>query len=59
MGLYIVQITRVHFPAPTYNGRERKIAYVEFTDEEAMNAGLEKHAEVLLAISLIFCRGNP
>ncbi|KAI0273103.1 hypothetical protein BGY98DRAFT_1120327 [Russula aff. rugulosa BPL654] len=39
-------ITRVHFPA-SYNGRERKIAYVEFTDEDAMNAGLEKHAEKL------------
>ncbi|KAF8490950.1 hypothetical protein F5888DRAFT_1637849 [Russula emetica] len=39
-------ITRVHFPVP-YNGRERKIAYVEFTDEDAMNAGLEKHAEKL------------
>jgi hypothetical protein len=43
--LYIVQITRVNFPN-TYNGRERKIAYVEFTDEDAMNAGLEKRAEV-------------
>ena len=48
MGLYIVQITRVHFPV-SYDGRERKIAYVEFTDEEAMNAGLEKRAEVLLS----------
>ncbi len=47
MGLYIVQITRVHFPA-AYNGRERNRAYVEFSDEDAMNAGLEKHAEVLL-----------
>jgi hypothetical protein len=50
VGLYIAQITRVHFPIP-YNGRERKIAYVEFTDEDAMNAGLEKHAEVLLLFS--------
>jgi hypothetical protein len=40
----------VNFPTP-YNGRERKIAYVEFTDEGAMNAGLEKHAEVLLPFS--------
>ena len=31
-----------------HNARERKIAYVEFSDEDAMNAGLEKHAEVLL-----------
>lgn len=52
MGLYIVQITRVHFPAPL-NGRDRKIAYVEFVDEEAMNAGLEKHAEVFLAHSVM------
>lgn len=48
MGLYIVQITRVHFPV-SYDGRERKIAYVEFTDEDAMNAGLEKRAEVFLS----------
>jgi len=39
-------ITRVHFPGPL-NGRDRKIAYVEFGDEEAMKAGLEKHAEKL------------
>ena len=45
-----MQITRVHFPTP-YNGRDRKIAYVEFTDEDAMNAGLEKRAEVLLLFS--------
>jgi hypothetical protein len=37
----------VHFPI-SYDGRERKIVYVEFTDEDAMNAGLEKCAEVLL-----------
>jgi len=53
VGLYIVQITRVHFPI-SYNGRERKIAYVEFTDEDAMNAGLEKHAEVPPSFSPIF-----
>lgn len=52
-----MQITRVHFPA-SYNGRERKIAYVEFTDEDAMNAGLEKHAEVL-PFFLLFPNGNP
>jgi len=44
-----LQITRVHFPAPL-NGRDRKIAYVEFGDEEAMKAGLEKHAEVCLTV---------
>jgi hypothetical protein len=48
-----VQITRVHFPI-SYNGRERKIAYVEFTDEDGMNAGLEKHAEVLLLLFSFF-----
>lgn len=47
----------MNFPPP-YN-RERKIAYVEFVDEEAMNAGMEKHAEVLLAFALIFCHGDP
>jgi hypothetical protein len=52
VGLYIVQITRVHFPAPQ-NGRERKIAYVEFVDEEAMAAGLEKRGEVLFAFSVL------
>jgi hypothetical protein len=42
-----VQITRVNFPnSPA--GRDRKIAYVEFGDEEAMKAGLEKHVEVRL-----------
>ena len=45
-----VQITRVHFPI-SYDGRERKIAYVEFTDEDAMNAGLDKRAEVVLLFS--------
>ncbi|KAI0269422.1 hypothetical protein BC834DRAFT_820350 [Gloeopeniophorella convolvens] len=39
-------ITRVNFPN-TNNGRERKIAYVEFGDEDAMKAGLDKHAEKL------------
>jgi hypothetical protein len=37
-------IIRVNFPQ-TYAGRA-KIAYIEFGDEEAMRAGLEKHAEV-------------
>jgi hypothetical protein len=49
MGLCILKITRVHFPGPL-NGRDRKIAYVEFGDEEAMKAGLEKHAEVRLVV---------
>jgi hypothetical protein len=53
----LVQITHVNFPPP-YN-RERKIAYVEFVDEEAMNAGMEKHAEVLLDFTLIFCHSDP
>lgn len=39
------QITRVTFPA-TYAGRQGKIAYVEFGDEDAMKAALEKHDEV-------------
>jgi hypothetical protein len=52
VGLYIVQITRVNFPNP-YQGRDRKIAYVEFTDEDAMNAGLEKRAEVFLLFYLM------
>jgi len=38
-------IIRVNFPQ-AYPGRA-KIAYVEFGDEEAMRAGLEKHAEKL------------
>jgi len=37
-------ITRVSLPAPL-NGRERKIAYVEFGEEDAMKAGLEKNGE--------------
>jgi hypothetical protein len=42
-----MQIIRVHFPPPR-GGEDRKIAYVEFGDEEGMKAGLEKHAEVRL-----------
>ena len=33
------------FPA-TYAGRQGNIAYVEFGDEDAMKAALEKHDEV-------------
>ncbi|KAI0051455.1 hypothetical protein FA95DRAFT_1554545 [Auriscalpium vulgare] len=39
-------ITRVNFPS-SYGGRNLKIAYVEFGDEDAMKAGLEKHGETL------------
>ncbi|TFY50474.1 hypothetical protein EVG20_g11496, partial [Dentipellis fragilis] len=39
-------ITRVNYPN-SFQGRQQKIAYVEFGDEEAMKAGLEKHAEKL------------
>ncbi|KAF8901741.1 hypothetical protein CPB84DRAFT_1846730 [Gymnopilus junonius] len=38
-------ITRVNLPYP-HTGKSR-LAYVEFGDEEAMKAGLEKHAETL------------
>ncbi|VDC01107.1 unnamed protein product [Peniophora sp. CBMAI 1063] len=40
-------ITKVHFPQSSFAGREKRLAYVEFGDEEAMKAGLEKHAEKL------------
>ncbi|KAL4256868.1 RRM domain-containing protein [Pleurotus pulmonarius] len=39
-------ITRVTIPPP-FSGRNQRIAYVEFGDEDAMKAGLEKHAEKL------------
>jgi hypothetical protein len=48
----MLQITRVHFPGPSFNGRDRKIAYVEFGDEETMKAGLEKHKEVYVIVSM-------
>ena len=35
---------------PPFSGRNQRIAYVEFGDEDAMKAGLEKHAEVLVAL---------
>lgn len=38
---------------PPVDGRDRLIAYVEFGNEEAMNAGLEKHAEVLFGSFLV------
>jgi hypothetical protein len=37
-------ITRVNFPH-NFPGKA-KLAYVEFGDEEALKAGLDKHAEV-------------
>ncbi|KAK0242204.1 hypothetical protein EDD85DRAFT_876574 [Armillaria nabsnona] len=40
-------ITRITFPVGKFNNRMQKIAYIEFGDEEAMKAGLEKHAEKL------------
>lgn len=45
-------IIKINLP-PAFAGRA-KIAYVEFGDEEAMRAGLEKHAEVFIfATSLL------
>ncbi|KAK0490483.1 hypothetical protein IW261DRAFT_1432305 [Armillaria novae-zelandiae] len=40
-------ITRITFPMGKFNNRMQKIAYIEFGDEEAMKAGLEKHMEKL------------
>ena len=37
-------IVKVSYP-PSHVGKAQKIAYIEFGDEEAMKAGLEKHAE--------------
>ncbi|TDL14316.1 hypothetical protein BD410DRAFT_797257 [Rickenella mellea] len=39
-------ITRVNLPQ-AFAGRQHRIAYVEFGDEDAMKAGLEKHDEKL------------
>ena len=39
-----MQIIRVTYPQ-NFQGKAFKMAYVEFGDEEAMKAGLEKHAE--------------
>ncbi|OBZ71889.1 Uncharacterized protein C16H5.12c [Grifola frondosa] len=39
-------ITRVNYPQ-TFAGRNQKMVYVEFGDEEAMKAGLEKQGEKL------------
>lgn len=40
-----MQIIRVNYPN-NFPGKALKMAYVEFGDEEAMKAGLDKHAEV-------------
>ncbi|EIW82035.1 hypothetical protein CONPUDRAFT_102708 [Coniophora puteana RWD-64-598 SS2] len=37
-------ITRINYPQ-SHLGRQQRIVYVEFGDEEAMKQGLEKHAE--------------
>jgi len=39
-------ITRVNYPS-NFPGRQQKMAYVEFGDEEAMKAGLQKQGEKL------------
>lgn len=38
-------IVRINYPM-SHAGKSQRIAYIEFGDEEAMKAGLEKHAEV-------------
>ncbi|EEB98700.1 hypothetical protein MPER_01746, partial [Moniliophthora perniciosa FA553] len=40
-------ITKISFPQTTNAGRAQKLAYVEFTNEESMQAGLSSHAEKL------------
>ncbi|KAL0949104.1 hypothetical protein HGRIS_009193 [Hohenbuehelia grisea] len=40
-------ITRVTFPQ-VFSNRPYRIAFIDFGDEEAMNAGLQKHAEKIL-----------
>jgi hypothetical protein len=44
--LFSFQITRISYPS-SFAGRNQKIAYVEFGDEDAMRAGLEKRAAKL------------
>ncbi|KAJ3486069.1 hypothetical protein NLJ89_g11845 [Agrocybe chaxingu] len=46
-------ITKVNMPHP-FAGKPR-LAYVEFGDEEAMKAGLEKHAEVRCPTTFFCC----
>jgi len=45
-GVAKIGIIRVNYPN-NFAGKNGKMAYVEFGDEEAMKAGLEKHAERL------------
>ena len=40
-----MQIIRVSYPN-NFPGRQQKMAYVEFGDEESMKAALDKHSEV-------------
>ncbi|KAI0075394.1 hypothetical protein K474DRAFT_1646537 [Panus rudis PR-1116 ss-1] len=42
-------ITKVSYPQ-NFPGKQQKMAYIEFGDEEAMKAGLTKHAEVCLSL---------
>lgn len=39
------QITRINYPQ-NFPGRQQKMVYVEFGDEEAMKAGLQRQGEV-------------
>lgn len=45
------QITRVNYPS-NFAGRNGKMCYVEFGDEEAMKAGLAKNGQVSLSIHM-------
>jgi len=39
-------ITKINYPS-NFAGKSQKMAYIEFGDEQTMNAGLEKHLEKL------------
>lgn len=41
-----------------FAGKQFKMAYVEFGDEEAMKAGLEKHAEVRVLALAVYSLAN-
>ena len=43
--LTMPQITRINYPQ-NFAGRQQKMCYVEFGDEEAMKAGLARQGEV-------------
>jgi hypothetical protein len=49
-------IIRIVYPQ-SFLGKSQKIAYVEFGDEDAMKAGLDKHLEVGTLSSYSFRRG--